>query len=342
MILEHLTQNELTEGQVIENVVVFHHPCPDGWMSAVIARKFLGAGTTIYEGRNYDKPYDEKMLPVYEGKNVYILDFSMPVMDLKAIADVAKKVVVCDHHKSFAEKLGVTQNLDTHPNFQNTEGNLEINFFSLMCGAQITWEYFTDGLRNWNGGEPFPELVNYIGDRDLWTWKLPRSREISAALHCEERTWANWFPLLNSFDDIGFREQYADQGAAILKAQQIEVEKLAQRAHRRPKSVFTPIPVEKDDVKWEGEIACTNSPSLQSEICEHMLKIYPECSFVAAYFDKDATTRIWSLRSRNGTDVDVSFIAKAFPGGGGHKHAAGFTQTMEPLHPCHGRYPLSK
>jgi oligoribonuclease NrnB/cAMP/cGMP phosphodiesterase (DHH superfamily) len=327
MIQNHLTEPK--EGVAIENVVIYHDPCPDGWMCAVLARKFLGAGTTLYEGRNYDKPFEQSMMPIYEGKNVYILDFSMPVEDLKMIASKAKKVVVCDHHKSFAEKLGVTQNLDLHPNYQLEEGNLAIHFFSLLCGAQITWECFTDGLRGFQGSEePMPALVEYIADRDLWQWKLPKSRAISAALHVEPRDFTRWLNLIDLFNDPDFCTQYADRGAAILTAQQAEVERMAERAFLERKSLFSPIPVEENDPNWQDLIPIVNVQSYYSEVCECLLKLYPSAPFVASYYDKNLTTRIWSLRSRKDSNVDVSAIAKAFPGGGGHKNAAGFTQPV--------------
>ena len=59
------------------------------------------------------------------------------------------------------------------------EGRMPDCHFDLeRSGVTIAWEYWGSGFST-NEGEL---LARYIEDRDLWRWKLPDSREVSAAL----------------------------------------------------------------------------------------------------------------------------------------------------------------
>jgi len=67
-----------------------------------------------------------------------------------------------------------------------------------------------------------------------------------------------------------------------------------------------------------------NLPGFMISDTLHMaLEKYPSARYAVGYFDLPGK-RIYSLRSRQGSEVDVSEIAKRH-GGGGHKHAAGFS-----------------
>ena len=70
---------------------------------------------------------------------------------------------------------------------------------------------------------------------------------------------------------------------------------------------------------------CVNITHLLSETLHELAKGQP---FAIGYFDSDGQ-RIYSLRS-DFDGVDVSKIAKNH-GGGGHKHAAGFTTSIPPI-----------
>lgn len=80
-------------------------------------------------------------------------------------------------------------------------------------------------------------------------------------------------------------------------------------------------------VEWEvtGDVVPVyNLPGFMISDTLHMaLETWDESPFAVAYFDLPGK-RVYSLRSRSGSDVDVSEIAVRH-GGGGHKHAAGFS-----------------
>lgn len=70
-------------------------------------------------------------------------------------------------------------------------------------------------------------------------------------------------------------------------------------------------------------VLAVNTCVLISEVASKLAEGRP---FGAAWFQRSDGKRQWSLRSRDG-GVDVSEIARAH-GGGGHRNAAGFEDTM--------------
>ena len=70
-------------------------------------------------------------------------------------------------------------------------------------------------------------------------------------------------------------------------------------------------------------VPVVNATLLFSEIVGRLAKGHP---FAASFFVKANGERVFQLRSAP-DGVDVSALAKS-AGGGGHKHAAGFTEPM--------------
>ncbi|MDE1971299.1 MAG: hypothetical protein KGI50_07035, partial [Patescibacteria group bacterium] len=129
-------------------VVIYHGGCYDGFCCAWIARKF-------YPNANFVHSYYDDKLPDVIGKDVYILDYSFPPDILTQICDVANRVVLCDHHKTFQPTAKIFKHY-----------KLIIKFDNMKSGARLTWEhFFGDMASHW--------LVDYTEDRDLWNWKLP-------------------------------------------------------------------------------------------------------------------------------------------------------------------------
>jgi c-di-AMP phosphodiesterase-like protein len=155
-------------------------------------------------------------------------------------------------------------------------------------------------------------LLRYVQDRDLWRWELDDSREFSAALAVEPRTFERWDEIASYIDEDGIRSRhyypFVNRGYAILAAQSQHVESLASRAGFR--------------VIAGHRVPAVNSPLFQSEIGHRLCELHGDCPFACVWFQDERTRdEIWSLRSRG--DFDVSAVAKSY-GGGGHAAAAGF------------------
>lgn len=273
--------------------VLYHSGCWDGFCSAWIAWRRFG-DYAKYIAVRYEEPPPE--LP--QGGNVYILDFSYPREQLDAIADQSKFLCILDHHKTAEEPLKLFA--EGQPNKVHVEFDLN------KSGARLTWEYF-------HGSQGAPWLVAYTEDRDLWRWRLPKSKEINAALRSYPLKFQVWDEIFTSFlspEAYPERHHFAIEGSAILRAENEVVMQHVRHA---------------GEIEMDGhKILAVNATVQQSEIAGKLAKGRP---FGAVYFITKDGKRVWSLRSREG-GIDVSAIAKAH-GGGGHEKAAGFTEPAE-------------
>lgn len=264
------------------NYVLFHQNCMDGYAAAYAAwLKFKDTAT--YIPVNYGEPF-----PFVENvESLYILDFSYPRIVIMDIHTHYPKLRVLDHHKSAEEEL---------------KGLAYATFDQSKSGAVLAWEHFhlTDST---------PSLYRYIQDRDLWQWKLYRSKEIN--------TYLNFMIDFNDltfqrFNDIFFNGDYTKMihdGEIVLRRDQQYVERCMKNVHYRTFGL--------------DDFPCVNSPILQSEIGAALSKEYGRGDI---YYYHDATIIRHSLRSVG--SFDVSEVAKIY-GGGGHKNAAGFEEKIQ-------------
>lgn len=148
-------------------IIVYHKGCSDGVVSAYIAKKALGE-VMLWPGifnDNIDKLLEKSVNTV-----VYFVDFSYPEKDMLRILDVCSSMVFIDHHK--------TAEFMTHI----TNPKLTVVFDTKLAGCQLTWDYFTNGLaRHW--------IVNYVGDRDLFKFELPDSKEVNEGIFASGALW---------------------------------------------------------------------------------------------------------------------------------------------------------
>ncbi len=160
----------------MNNLIIYHANCPDGFGSAYIAKKALPS-SILFEGI-YKKPAP---LELAKDKDVYILDFSYPRNQLQELKNVARSLVVLDHHKTAqADLIGFPGCI----------------FDMNQSGIGLTWRHF------FPSEEP-PWLVQYVEDRDLWRNKLPYSTEISHVIRMTRHTIEDWDNLYNrTIDDV--------------------------------------------------------------------------------------------------------------------------------------------
>lgn len=272
--------------------VLYHAQCADGFGAAWSAWKELGDSADYIPVKYGDEPPD-----VEKYTEIYVLDFSYApvIMDVWRYDGTQRKVITLDHHKSAEEML---------------KGYPGAIFDMTHSGAYLAWQYF-------HPRDNVPQLIRYIQDRDLWFWKLPYSREISAALWSYPMEFEIWNEIALILDDERkdvsqstadhYNKTLVREGAAILRHTQKEVEMIASQAYLEKLGDYT-IPV-------------VNATSLWSEVCEELIRLYPEAEFVGCWHETKDHHLKWSLRSKG--EFDVSEVAKMFDGGG-HKNAAGF------------------
>lgn len=147
-----------------------------------------------------------------------------------------------------------------------------------------------------------PAILEYIQDRDLWKFELPYSKEVNIYISTLERDFEAW----KSFN----LQTAMIAGGGIIAFQE-----------RQIKEVMKYVKLE----KFDGHIVpVLNLSNNFSEVGNKLCSLYPDCPFSVCYHDINGADRIYFLRSTG--EFDVSELAKKL-GGGGHKHAAGFTTT---------------
>lgn len=160
-----------------------------------------------------------------------------------------------------------------------------------------------------------PWLVDYTEDRDLWRHALPQTQEVNAAL----RSYPLDFDVWDRLADRDPISTLAYEGAAIRRRERQIVQDHVRNARMESFALLVGGPASAEYM----HVPVVNATTLFSEIAGELAKGH---AFAACYFDRQDGKRQWSLRSAP-DGVDVSEIARAH-GGGGHRHAAGFEQSL--------------
>lgn len=257
--------------------VLYHAKCLDGLGAAYAAWTAFG-DTADYVPMTYNM---DPELWRYKDKYVYLVDFSFKREVFLELKSLALSVTVLDHHKTAHEEIGDLVKID-----------------QTKSGAILAWEFFRPN-------EKPPVFLEYIQDRDLWTWKMDHTAEISAFLYCTELDLPSFIKAI----DTPIREMIS-MGSILIKQQAFEVE----QAYKT-----------KRDIKLLGfTVPCCNAhSSVISLVGNKMAQGKP---FSLSYSDS-RDKRYFSLRSTKEGE-DVSLIAKRF-GGGGHFSAAGFSLMLD-------------
>jgi len=186
------------------DLVIFHGPsCMDGFASWWVAQHYLKniiGKEVIGVPKAIEKtPLDENL---YIGKNVLMVDIL--TKDYKDILAKAKNLIILDHHKTSKEIL------ESDPNYLNYA------YFNMeKSGVGLAWEYFFEEPGKYyerynlkeaeefnkkqdednefieerrrypnpeNGFQEMPKFLQLIQDRDLYTFKLNRSKDFNEGL----------------------------------------------------------------------------------------------------------------------------------------------------------------
>lgn len=258
-------------------ICIYHGNCADGFASAWIVNKFVN--NIEFHAGFYGDP-----IPDVKDKDVIIADFSYKRPVMINIIELAKSVLIIDHHTSAQDDL---KDLDKY-------SNVKMIFDMKHSGCMLTWNYFFPSV------EP-PQLLKHIEDRDLWIFQYPDTKYVSTALFSYEYDFAIWTELMNT--SIG---HLINEGIILDRKHMKDIHELIKRTQR--------------EVEIEGfKVPIANLPyTMCSDAGAILAKDKP---FSITYYDA-IDGRVFSLRSSENGE-DVSKIAVKF-GGGGHKHAAGF------------------
>ena len=265
-------------------LVIYHHPCLDGFTSAWAAKQAMGY-TAEYVPGIYT---NDDTLPDVDNRIVYLLDFSYPKDVMLELARRATTVIVLDHHLS-AQK-------DLEPLLE--AGIIEGEFDMERSGAMITWNWFFPD-------RDAPEFIEYVQDRDLWIKKLPLCEEVNMAMFSYEYTFENW-------DNIAGRtiKDLKQDGIAIWRKHIKDVHELIEQVQYMTIYGYKNIPTVNANYFYG------------SDLCHILCESEPFAAYYWINSEGEYVFGLRSNKDFEGV-IDVSGVAKAY-GGGGHANAAGF------------------
>ncbi|WP_292907274.1 phosphohydrolase [Niveispirillum sp.] len=285
---------------------IYHHNCADGFTAAWVVARALGAENVDFHPGIYGH-----LPPDVKGRDVIMVDFSYPMDTIRLMATSARTILILDHHQTAKDDLAAFPLPVFHSGWEShvmeASGQVASEcapgvralFDMDRSGAQIAWDFFRPD-------QPRPALVDYVGDRDLWRFDLPESRAINAYIFAHPYDFDVWDGLADTVD--------SPRGTAITGGRAIE--------KKHHKDVAELVMALRYRMRIGGhEVWVANLPyTLTSDAGNLMAQDEP---FAACYWDT-RVGRVFSLRSTP-AGLDVSAIAKTY-GGGGHRHAAGFSR----------------
>jgi oligoribonuclease NrnB/cAMP/cGMP phosphodiesterase (DHH superfamily) len=276
----------------VQRYCFYHAGCPDGFGAAWAVRQAWG-DEARYIPRRHENVID---VEDYRGAWVAYVDIAPGNEELLALARSAEQVTVLDHHVTAQRRYHGDSGLVN----QVEELGHEILYDLTHSGAVLSWRYF-------HADAPEPDLLRYVEDQDLWSWQLPDSEEVNAAIAAYPRRFDVW-------DELVARPiaELADEGRSIVRANRMEVERMSQSAH----------PLLVDGKLLEAVNATQNRSAIGHVLAER--KAYgEEWSCVYRINSAKVHATLYSIG-----DVDVGARATSY-GGGGHKNAAGFTVSLD-------------
>lgn len=297
-----------------KTICIYHANCADGFGAAWVVRMALGDTVDFYPGVYQQEP------PDVSGMDVIFVDFSYKRDVVKAMRSMARSILVIDHHKSAIENLSVKEegftpvdltqftglsdwtrliNNVCQDEFENVTSTVYTYFDNNRSGAMLAWDFFFPG-------EQPPQLLRHIQDRDLWKFELEGTREIQANVFSYPYDFEVWDELMST--DI---HKLAEDGKAIERKHFKDVHELLSVTTRMMAIGGYTVPV-------------SNLPYIFVSDAAH--KLAENHPFAGCYWDTP-NGRVFGLRSTE-HGIDVSDIAIQY-GGGGHKHAAGFSVSFD-------------
>lgn len=281
----------------LPEVVLYHKSCFDGTAAAWAFKEFIKtiSPSQIKKEIEYIPVSHSANVPEEtKGKRVLILDYCFKQDKLDALIEQASYVLILDHHKT-TESIVVT----------STKCKLILDM--KRSGAEMAWDYFHRGI-------PRPWVINYIGDRDLWLFRLPNSKIINTYIYSLPVT----FETLDSLQFNHTIEECFEKGKLLNDAYMENVKKII---NDEWKAIFTSPVSQKEYI-----VGVTPCPWFyRSDVGNTMCSDRKEGDDIdfAVLYTYYANSKQFSVSLRGHNKVDCSAIAQEF-NGGGHPNASAF------------------
>jgi oligoribonuclease NrnB/cAMP/cGMP phosphodiesterase (DHH superfamily) len=298
------------------DTVIYHNPCNDGALALWAANYYRD----IPEKIACKAGYLPNLAP--EGKNILFVDLCPKFDYLFEICELATNVVVLDHHKTSWDAYELYK--------AHCPDNLHIVLDMSRSGCQISWDYFhqlteVEQTLNQNQNQnqtQRPWFVDYVADRDLWTWTLPNSKEINQVFF--EDNMMNPYYLDNITKLITYTHEQVNslviKGSQLLKYQKEQMDLASEEA------LEASITAGGQTYNiWLGTISSGDRSEFGNVLAKKPLKSTGQLpDFSATWLYNDKTQEWWVSLRGCANSPDLSVIAGCYEGGG-HALACGFS-----------------
>lgn len=322
---------------------IIHHNDLDGYASAGIAKAFLdkqGIYPHFIE-MNYGMTLPDDMFNQQD--TVYMLDFSLQPFDagMEALADRVENFIWIDHH---ASSISAYKLLQQEKGLSWGYDGARLDGY---CGAELTWAWFNLSDSPLNMLEDLcreaPDAIKLVGDWDTWRHaKMVDSKAPFFKMYFDTMVpegVIEWF-YQHTLDCLRPNSGYTTMVAvdeAVRVGTSIKMYEVSESAALMKSRAFdaklvVPFPEPTRGSSVYSVIAANFGARGSDRFASVYNEEKHEIMLGFAYENTDKVTV--SLYSTN-PDIDCGAIAKRcgeagpFPGGGGHKGAAGFQTSWE-------------
>ena len=296
------------------DIIVYHTQCPDGITALWAANHYRQINQHIA-----CKAGVEPIIENYSNKAICFVDICPHYDYLLKLAKDANLIVILDHHKTTIDMFNTIK--------EDVPPNIEFILDFDRSGCQISWDYFHSKSDKSNNQidkvdkTDRPWFIDYVADRDLWTWKLESSKAINTALYESEyfdsanldklTTLLNFTPAdLNNLINLG---------NIILKLHKKELDYSSYKAVEATITIGN-----KTHNVWLGSCTSSLRSDLGNILAYKKSLEDNELLDFAAIWNYEPKYNEWSISLRgHKNSPDLSVIAGVF-GGGGHAKASGF------------------
>ncbi len=281
---------------MIYDSIIYHNPCSDGIASAWVVKHFHTSAELIpcLAGQN-----PQVDIEIFRNKNIIYVDLCPNNGYLNQLISIVKHITILDHH------ITAYNSIDKE---LLKASNINYIFDNNMSGCMITWKYFSQ--------DKIPWFLDYIGDRDLWLWKLPYSREITTALYEDEHvTFKNLSKLFDTPYTQEVFQKFVQRGTILFEIKEKQMKTYMKSAlHCKYQNYNI----------WLYTCTADIISDVGNALMDKTMKNGSKPDFTVGWRYNVVTHEyILSMRSLSHS-VDVSDICKKL-GGGGHRNAAGCT-----------------
>lgn len=298
----------------VYDYVIYHQFCSDGIASAWAIQHNNNSNIIKIGIKSGD--IESLDMDQFIGKTIIFVDISPTIEQYRYLKTIVKFVSIIDHHDSSFEnfiRYKVDNSTIVHRDFTSTI------YIKIGIGACVlTWSKFSN--------LPCPWFLQYIGDRDVWTFNLTDSKAINMALYEKKLINCESFTQLYSENSDDIIEELALYGSELLRDLKNKMDPYLQVAKCGTLII-------QDNIYYVWTASCDQRlrSEIGNELCTRDIVITEDNIRIqkpdfAIIWQKDPSSDNYWLSLRGIDRVDLNKISKQLDkNGGGHFNSSGCT-----------------